>query len=245
VSVSFLPGPRLGAADVRRAQADPAERERLIERFTPFILRVTTRAVGRYVRLGQDDEVSVALIAFNEAIDRFDAGRGGNFLALAETVIRRRLVDHYRRERQHQEIPLSAFAGDDAEREVPFPGEEQAAMATHRADVVAAERREEIERFRQELSQVGIDFRQLLRHAPRHRDARAAALVVARLIATTPEHARFLRERGTLPLGRIDAEVELSRKTLERHRRYIVAVALAMLGDYPYLQTYLRSGGEA
>ena len=243
--MSFLPGPRLGAADVRRAQADPAERERLIERFTPFILKVTTRAVGHYVRMGQDDEVSVALIAFNEAIDRFDAGRGGSFLALAETVIRRRLVDHYRREHAHAEVPMSAFAGDDPEREAPFPGEERTAMETHFQDVAREDRREEIERYRRELSAVGIDFRQMLSHAPRHRDARQAAVDVARLVARTPEYANFLRERGTLPLGRIDAEVRLSRKTLERHRRYIVAVALALMGDYPYLQTYLRSGGEA
>ncbi len=243
--MSFLPGPRLGAADVRRAQADSAERERLIERFTPFILRVTTRAVGHYVRMGQDDEVSVAMIAFNEAIDRFDASRGGNFLALAETVIRRRLVDHYRRERPHAEIPLSAFSGDDPERDAPFPGEEQAAIETHLAEVASQERREEIERYRAELGVVGIDFQQLLRHAPRHRDARAAAVSVARLVAATPEFASFLRERGTLPMGRIDGRVEVSRKTLERHRKYIVAVALALMGDYPYLQTYLRSGGEA
>ena len=243
--MSFLPGPRLGAADVRRAQADPAERERLIERFTPFILRVTTRAVGHYVRMGQDDEVSVALIAFNEAIDRFDASRGGNFLALADTVIRRRLVDHYRRERQHGEIPLSAFGSDDPGREAPFPGEEQAALETHLDDVARQERREEIERYRDELGAVGIDFPQLLRHAPKHRDARAAAVSVARLVAQTPEFASFLRERGTLPMGRIDGQVEVSRKTLERHRKYIVAVAIALMGDYPYLQTYLRSGGEA
>lgn len=243
--MSFLPGPRLGAADVRRAQADPAERERLIERFTPFILRVTTRAVGHYVRMGEDDEVSMALLAFNEAIDRFDAGRGGSFLALAETVIRRRLVDHYRREQHHSEIPLSAFGSDGPERETPFPGEERVALETHFAEVTDAERREEIERYRQELIVVGIDFQQLLRHAPRHRDTRAAAVGVARLVASTPEFSSFLRDRGTLPLARIDGEVALSRKTLERHRKYIVAVALALMGDYPYLQTYLRSGGEA
>ena len=243
--MSFLPGPRLGPADVRRAQADTAERERLIERFTPFILRVTTRAVGHYVRLGEDDEVSVALIAFNEAIDRFDPSRGENFLALAEIVIRRRLVDHFRRERQHTEIPLSAFGNDDQEREAPFPGEDHAALASHQADLARAERLEEIESYRKELSAVGIDFQQLLRHAPRHRDAREAALSVARLIATTPDLAEFVRDRGTLPLARLGDRVMLSRKTLERHRRYILAVTLALMGDYPYLQTYLGSGGEA
>jgi len=243
--VSFLPGPRLGPADVRRAQADPAERERLIERFTPFILRVTTRAVGHYVRMGEDDEVSIALMAFNEAIDRFESTRGGNFLALAETVIRRRLVDHYRRERQRAEIPLSALAGDDPERDAPFPGEERAAVASHRAGVEQAERREEIVRYREELAGFSIDFQQLLRRAPRHRDARAAAVDVARLIAATPELSAYLRARGVLPLAQLAARASVSRKTIERHRTYILAISIALLGDYPHLQSYLRSGGEA
>lgn len=242
--MSFLPGLRLGTADVRRAQADRAAREHLIERFTPFILRVTTKVVGRYVRVGQDDEVSVALIAFNEAIERFNPDRGENFLAFAETVIRRRLVDHYRREGQRREIPLSALDGEDPDREASVLHEAQAATLAYRQAEDNEGRREEILRYRDALSGFGISFEQLLKLAPRHRDARAAAIDVARFVAHRADFIEYLKARGTLPLRQLEQEVAVSRKTLERHRKYIIAVALAVNGDYPYLQTYFRSGGD-
>lgn len=237
--MSHESGARLLAADIARARSDPVERSRLIERYTPFVLRVATQAVGRYVRLGEDDEVSIAMIAFDEAIDRYDPRRGTSFLALAETVIRRRLVDHYRRTRPGREIPFSALEGDDEGAQAAFPGEDAAARDQYRREREGQERREEIERYRLELARYGLDFRQLLRGAPRHRDAREGALRVAHLIARTPEFALFLRERGNLPLRSLEGATGVPRKTLERHRRYIVAVALALLGDYPYLQGYL------
>ena len=242
--VSFLPGARPAPADVARAQADKAAREVLIERFTPFVLRVTTRTVGRYVRLGEDDEVSVALIAFNEAIDRFDPERGGNFLAFSETVIKRRLIDHYRREGQRREIPLSALQTEDGEQPPQLPMEAEAAIAAHQERTAQEERREEILRYQAALDRYGIRFTDLARHAPRHRDARAAALDVATLVARRAELRGHLLDRGSLPMRQLEEEVALSRKTLERHRKFIVAVAVALCGDYPYLQSYFRAGGD-
>ncbi|MDA8343963.1 MAG: RNA polymerase sigma-I factor [Thermaerobacter sp.] len=242
--MSFLPGTRPAAADVARAQADKAARELLIERFTPFVLRATTRTVGRYVRLGEDDEVSVALIAFNEAIDRFDPERGGNFLAFAETVIKRRLIDHYRREGQRREIPLSALQAEEGDRESQLPMEAEAAISAHQERTAQEERREEILRFQTALNGFGIHFSDLVRLSPRHRDARAAAMGVAALVAGRHELRRYLLERGSLPMRQLEAEVALSRKTLERHRKFIVAVALALCGDYPYLHSYFRTGGD-
>ncbi|MEW6448710.1 MAG: sigma factor, partial [Bacillota bacterium] len=42
------------------------------------------------------DELSVAWLALNEAIDQFRPGSGTSFLAFAKVVIRRRLVDYFR-----------------------------------------------------------------------------------------------------------------------------------------------------
>lgn len=241
--MSFLPGLRPGPADVRRAQSDPEARNRLIERFTPFVLRVSTKTVGRYVRLGEDDEVSIALIAFNEAIDRFDPDRGAHFLAFAETVIRRRLIDHFRRESQNREIPLSALERDDPDHSSQVLHEAEAAIAVHQEMREKEERLEEIERYRADLSAYGIAFDQLAASAPRHRDARESAVQAARLVAYS-ELWNHLSGRRTLPMRELSERVELSRKTLERHRKYIVAVAVALAGDYPHLRQYFRSEGD-
>ena len=199
--MSFLPGTRPAPADVARAQADKAAREVLIERFTPFILRVTTRTVGRYVRLGEDDEVSIALMAFSEAIDRFDPERGGNFLAFAETVIKRRLIDHFRREGQRREIPMSSLQSEDGENEAQMPLEAEAAISAHQERTAQEERREEIERFQEALGAFGIRLADLARLAPRHRDARAAALGVAMLVACGPAADRAQPGEGVARAG--------------------------------------------
>lgn len=59
------------------AQAgDEGARNQLIDDFTPFILKVASQAAGRYLNLGQDEEISVALLAFNEAISAYNEKKG-------------------------------------------------------------------------------------------------------------------------------------------------------------------------
>ena len=53
--------------------------------------------------LGRDDEASIAMIAFNEAIDAYDDSAGASFLSFAEIVIKRRMVDYFRRKTKRQE----------------------------------------------------------------------------------------------------------------------------------------------
>ena len=54
---------------------------------------------------------SIGLIAFDEAIERFDIGRSKNFLKFAEMVIKRRMIDYYRKTSSidKKEIPFSYF----------------------------------------------------------------------------------------------------------------------------------------
>jgi len=54
--------------------------------------------VGRYVAYGQDDELSIALMAFVEAIRSYDVSKG-NFLSFSQNVIKRRIIDYYRKEK--------------------------------------------------------------------------------------------------------------------------------------------------
>ncbi len=45
---------------------------------------------------GIDEELSIALMAFNEAIDGYDTSKG-SFLSFAKLVINRRLIDYLRK----------------------------------------------------------------------------------------------------------------------------------------------------
>ncbi len=228
---------RVGAAQA----GDEAGREALLTDYRPFVLRVASRACGRYLRPEVDDEASVALIAFNEAIDRYDAQSGASFVTFAEMVVKRRLIDHFRRARGSRETPLSDFDVEDAEGQVSNPVEVAAALAVHRDRSEAEERRLDIERFQEALGAYGIALDDLVKASPQHRDARERAIAVARAVAGNPEWASYLREHRSLPLKALERAggLGLSRKTLERQRKYIIAVALVLMERIEHLAAYL------
>jgi RNA polymerase sigma factor len=226
------------------AGGDAAARDGLIRSYTPFVLRVASRACGRYVEPGRDDEVSIGLTAFNEAIDRYRPSSGASFLTFAEMVIRRRLIDHFRREGTRRETPLSDFEQEGEEGEVTNPAEVEGAIREHRASVEAEDRRAEVARFAEVLAEYGIGLDELVRVSPQHRDARERAAQVARAVAGNPEWAAYLRGRHALPLRALEetGDLAVSRKTLERQRKYIIALALVLLEGLEYLQSYLPEG---
>ena len=78
--------------------------------------RQASNCCRKYLVLGRDDEASIAMIAFNEAIDSFDSTGGASFLSFAEIVVKRRMVDYFRRQsKKSEEIPISAFESDENE----------------------------------------------------------------------------------------------------------------------------------
>lgn len=227
---------------IRRAQGgDSQARQDLLVHFEPLILRIASRVVGRYVRKGQDDEISVALIAFDEAIRAFDPDRGRGFTRFAEQVIRRRLVDHYRRTK-NQEVVFSVLEEEDDQGSTFVPALTQAAVERHVEETEADERRAEIAAYAEALGRYGISFAELTRISPKHEDSRRSAMAVAHRVAGDPALRARLRDRGELPLKELEQAVSLSRKTLERQRRYIIAVAVLLMGDFPHLGEYVRKG---
>lgn len=234
------------ATDQLIAQAkagDEAARNELIRAYMPFVLRVASRVCGRFLHAGQDEEISVGLMAFNEAIDRFDARRGANFVAFAETVIKRRLIDHFRKQTSmRMVVPFSHLDADDADGSSVHPVDVQVAFDRHALAEEAWERRQEVLRLQRELARFGICFRDLVEQCPKHRDARQRAMAVARRLATVPAYRQALLKNRTLPLRQLarDPLIQVSRKTLERQRKYIVAIALILIGDYAYLQEYVE-----
>ena len=48
----------------------------LIEKHMPFIIKSISDTTGRYVSCENDEEISIGLLAFNEAIERYDNDKG-------------------------------------------------------------------------------------------------------------------------------------------------------------------------
>lgn len=221
---------------LNRAKAgDMDARERLISSYSPFILKVGSQVSGRYIRAGMDDEYSIGLLAFNEAIDGYRPGES-NFLAFAAMIIRRRLIDYFRQKKP--EVPFSSVVEGENGEQIQIEGKRGVYLEVTDASE-SIERREEIYRYKDALSEFGISFKDLVACSPKHYDARERAKEVALRIAEDEELRDYLIARKSLPVQKLGELGIVSRKTLERQRKYIIALALIMSGDYPYLREYV------
>ena len=220
---------------------DDALRESFIADYRPYIAKAASRFCKRYIDPSRDDEFSIALAAFNEAIDGYNDDAGKSFLGFADTVIRRRLIDYVRKEQRHaRSLPMSAFEGEQAGESPVNAAETAGALDAYVSERLSESRRLEIEALAERLGQCGITFADLADRSPRHADSRALLLGISAELASRPELMAAMERHGRLPIKELMECCRVSRKTLERNRKYIMAAALILSGDYPLLQSYLQ-----
>lgn len=227
----------------RAKNGDRQAREELLAACRPFVVRVAAGICRRHMEWGHDDELSVGLIALDEAIDRYEESREVPFLAFARLTIRSRITDYLRRESRqaaHQAASLEVVQ----EETGVSRAEADLAWQEYLARETARERQEEIQDYARLLSDFDITFAALAGCAPKHRDARAGLLQVARTLAGDGELFNRLVTRKKLPIQELSVLTGVHRKTLERGRRYIIAMALLWrhCREFIYLCHYLKPG---
>ena len=82
---------------VYRAKKDALAADELISQYMNFIRSETARHTHALSSEGRDDELSIAMFAFYEAVQGYQRGRG-SFLSYASAAIRNRLIDYHRKE---------------------------------------------------------------------------------------------------------------------------------------------------
>jgi len=223
---------------------DEASREILIDEARPFIVGVTGRLCGRSLNWGLDDELSIGLIAFNEAIDRFKPDQGVPFTAFARLVIRSRVTDYLRKESRWNKVDL---ASEETSGSLDRNAELNASWEQYVSDIVDQERKEEIVIYSNKLNQLGISFTDLVNVSPRHKDTRKTLIEVAQFIVKNNLYPELLRS-SRLPIKEISAATGISRKVLERGRKYIMAVSTLLFyrEEFIYLRAYIKQsqGGD-
>jgi len=227
-------------------QGDDELRNELIRRYRPYLIKTVSRFFRRSIDPIRDDAFSVALAGFDEAISRYSPEKGRSFLGFAETVVRRRLVDYVRQEtKQAAAVPYSALdAGTEGSDGVVLRAEAAMAMDVYRAEREIEDRRTEIAALAEELALFGITFSELADLSPRHRDSREQLQRIGRMLASEKKWLKSLRDNRQLPLKELCEEAGASRKTIERHRKYIIAVGLIAGGQYPFLRDYIGMDQE-
>lgn len=223
------------------------DREELLNASKPFIYRVATKITKRHLEWGNDDELSISLMAMDEAINRYDLSKDIPFLAYARIVINSRLMDYFRKESRHQNsVSLEEYKLSNGEYLQHTPAETFQAWENYVNEKAAKERQEEIIEFGHYLAQFGISYSELVQASPKHFDTRETLMGVAWELAGNKELINQLIKTKRLPLAELTKLTGIKRKTLERGRRYIVALALLIYHreKFIYIYSYLKPAGK-
>ena len=90
-------------SQVYAAKTDPETADMFIQQYMGFIRSETVKFIRTAPEDGHEDELSIAMLAFYEAILAYEKGRGA-FLPYAARSIKNRLIDHYRAEKRHKNV---------------------------------------------------------------------------------------------------------------------------------------------
>jgi RNA polymerase sigma factor len=207
-----------------------------ISQYKPFILKTVSRFMGRKYKEAEDsEEFSVGLIAFNEAIHSYNELKNRNFFDFAEQVIKRRIINYWvsNQKQKSLEYPFTYFQNDNLEflEEIP----DQTVSFTQ-----SYETKEEIELLKSRLMEFGITMNDLVLCAPKHRDSKLLAISIAKIISENETLFQQMMTRKFLPMVGLLKIANVNQRTLERNRKFIIAVCLILRSDLEILKSYIN-----
>jgi RNA polymerase sigma factor len=221
------------------AKEDSSALELFIKQQELYILKCASKVCHRYITKG-DDEWSISLLAFTEAVKSYELDKGG-FLSFAELVIRRRLIDYFKSQSKYSSevfvdpIVFDASPEDEVEDlSIRMAVAEQVSKQDH------GDLKLEIEDANIRFSVYGFSFFDLSECSPHAGKTRKACAKAVNYMQQNPILISDLRSTKQLPLKTIEKNAHIPRKILERHRKYIIAAIEILSGEYPYLAEYLR-----
>lgn len=217
---------------------DQAERNSLIQDYIPFIIRVVSNQLNRYIETENSDEFSIGMIAFNEAIDKYDFTKG-SFLSFAELVIKNRVKDLCRKQQREQreislEDCLENSQGDFAEPYVEIDD-----------DTICLQ--EEIKRYQAELAQFKISFEDLVKETPKHSDTRQNAVSLSERISEDQPIVEEMYAKRRLPVNKVVVKFQTTLKIIKRSRKFIISIVVIFTGSFSQLKYWVKNslqGGQ-
>lgn len=223
---------------IDQAKKDERVMNDLLIAFTPYIKKTASFVCDRFIT-EHDDEFSIAITAFHEAVMRFDSTEKASLHTFAHLVIKRRLIDYLRKEEaQNRNVQ---FVIEEAEA---MDGQasvfDETAITNYVTEQRQAERNEELKEYTEVLKQYGVTFEELVQCSPKHVSSRRTAFQLAQIIAETPAFYIHLTGTKKLPMKQLASTVDVSRKTIERHRKYIIAITLLMKSDFTRMKEYVK-----
>jgi len=204
---------------------DQAIIDQWIRDYQPFILATVSKVKNEYVHIENDESYSIALMAFVEAIDRYDIEKGP-FLPFCKLVITSRVKNQLKQENRHQHLNLEDHAND---------------LPVHTAYTKTSQTtlEEEVHQFEQALLNYNIPFGVLIDNAPKHQDTKTLVVETAHKIFMEEDLMTFLHDKKRLPITKIAERFLVSVKTLKSYKPFIIAILMILENDLIQIKEWL------
>ncbi len=224
-------------ASVYAAKESMEKADALIRQYIPFIRAETGKCISG-ICTEQDDEFSIAMIAFHEAIKAYERGKGA-FFSYASLLIKNRIIDYQRKEQRHRGIlSLHEPSGDEDDTVLQDKIADERNLYEESDNLAAT--RQEIEELGKVMEDFGVSFTDVAENAPKQDRTMEACKRVLQYAAEHPEIPEELLQSKRLPLAALSEATGVERKTLERHRKYIVVMLLIQTNGYEIIRGHIR-----
>ncbi|HEY9062413.1 MAG TPA: hypothetical protein VIO64_18220 [Pseudobacteroides sp.] len=209
---SFIEGLRLG---------DNASRSNFIDENKSFILKVVSKALNRSTIPHNSKEFEIGLSSFNYAIDTFDLNSDEDFLTYAEKVIKNSVYDYIKLLNANSSTINTQIENEYLYRDY--------------------ENKDEISKFKLRLWELDITLDSLVNVTPSDEESVKISISTARKLLYNPEVYKNISSKAGIPYDLLDRDVRNNKKFIEKHKAYIIALALIMSSNLSIFKSYLKN----
>jgi len=100
-------------------------------------------------------------------------------------------------------------------------------------------RKEEVIQLRRDLVGWGITLGELVKISPKNLSSKKACSRVIDYILSEEMILNYAKKRKELPLIAVQKKTNISKRTIKKYEKYILAVAIIKTGNYSYIKDYL------
>lgn len=219
----------------RIQEGDERLRQQFLAEHQSYVAEVASQICNKPVEPAKDPEYTLAFAAFADSIDRFDPQSESSFFEYVEGEISERLSESI--DRNGGFISPAAIPSFKPASKPPMDKQQ---TDKPQDNLRIQERQSEIKDLEEVLGQFGMEWSQWADESPKTEKLSQELFAASQILARDPELMRQLLKERKLPLKPLAAASGQSRNMLERHRHYIVALAVLMYGPFPNLRSYLR-----
>lgn len=202
----------------------------LIEDYLPFIIKTISKFTNRYVSIENDEEFSIGLVAFHEAVQKYDNDKGP-FMPFAKLVITSRLKNYFNKENQnkgHISIENLEEEGIKLEDSLHNPIEDKSSLL------------HEIDLLKEEINLFGFSLEDLVDEAPKHSDTRNNAIQLSEKISQDEPIMDFMYIKKRLPIKQIALKYSITQKVIKGSKKFIITSTIIFYKNFRNLRFWIK-----